>query len=113
PGLFDSRKSLAAVIALLKQTRVDVMHAQGTYIAGFMALQLYKRTHIPYIVTSHSDILAVNSRRIQRKSVQQRCKEVLKHAAAVTHLTPMLAEVSHQLTDTKEKSVTIGNGIDC
>jgi glycosyltransferase involved in cell wall biosynthesis len=90
-----------------------VIHAQGTYTAGFMAWKIQQRTGIPYVVTSHSDILTTNSKRMNRSNVQRRCRNVLKHAAAVTHLTPMMETISHQLYDTREKSTVIGNGIDC
>lgn len=113
PGLFYSRSKLAPVLGLCEKLNIDVIHAQGTYTAGFMALQISKRTGIPYVVTSHSDILSQNSRRMNRRNVQQRCRQVLKHAAAVTHLTPMMEEVSHLLWDTRNKSIVIGNGIDC
>lgn len=113
PGFFISKQKLTPVLTLCEQEKIDVIHAQGTYTAGFMALQIHKRMGIPYVVTSHSDILTTNSRRIARRSVQQRCRHVLKQAAFVTHLTPMMADISHQLWDTRDKSKTIGNGIDC
>src|SRR5579875_759745 len=46
-------------------------------------------------------------------NVKQRCRNVLKHASIVTHLTSIMEDASHRLLDTREKSVTIGNGIDC
>jgi len=113
PGFFVSKRKLIPILELCRQTKIDVIHAQGTYTAGFMALQLYKNAKIPYVVTSHSDILITNSKRINRGNVQRRCRQVLKYASAVTHLTSMMEDVSHQLWDTREKSTTIGNGIDC
>ncbi|VVC75710.1 Glycogen synthase [Aquicella siphonis] len=113
PGFFYSRRKLAPVLDLCAQIQFDVIHAQGTYTAGFMAMQISKRTGIPFVVTSHSDILSTNSKRMRRRNVQRRCRQVLKHAAAVTHLTPMMEEISHQLWDTRAKSTVIGNGIDC
>ncbi len=113
PGFFVSSGKLVAVLTLCSQMKIDVIHAQGTYTAGFMALQIFKRTKIPYVVTSHSDILLTNSKRMNRSNVQRRCRQVLKHAAFVTHLTPNMADESHHLWDTREKSTTIGNGIDC
>ncbi|MBX3709620.1 MAG: glycosyltransferase [Gammaproteobacteria bacterium] len=113
PSLFISKSKLAPVLKLCHMADIEVIHAQGTYTAGFMAWQIHKRTGIPYVVTSHSDILTTNSKRINRSNVRRRCRHVLKHAAAVTHLTLMMEEISHQLWDTRQKSTVIGNGIDC
>jgi glycosyltransferase involved in cell wall biosynthesis len=113
PGWFYSRQKLAPILQLCQTAGIELVHAQGTYTAGFMAMQIHKRLHIPYVVTSHSDILSANSKRINRSNVKQRCRHILKSAALVTHLTPMMAEVSHHLWDTKSKSMIIGNGIDC
>lgn len=113
PGWFYSRKKLKPILDLCKREHFDVIHAQGTYTAGFMARQISKRTGIPYVVTSHSDILTLNSKRMRRRNVKNRCRDVLKDAAAVTHLTPMMETVSHELWDTRNKSTVIGNGIDC
>lgn len=112
PGFFFSRKKLKPVLTLCETEKIDLIHAEGTYTAGFMALQIFKRLGIPYIVTSHSDILPTNSKRMQRKSVQNRCRNVLKQAKAVTHLTPTMEIASHELLDTRAKSTLIPNGID-
>lgn len=113
PSFFVAKRKLAPVLQVCHDEKIDVVHAQGTYTAGFMARQIYKHTRIPYVVTSHSDILTTNSKRMRRRNVQARCRHVLRDAAAVTHLTPMMEQVSHQLWDTRDKSTIIGNGIDC
>lgn len=113
PGWFTGSRKLAGVLDICRKENIDIIHAQGTYTAGFMAWKIHQHCGIPYVVTSHSDILTTNSRRMNRSNVQRRCRHVLKHAAAVTHLTPMMENISHQLFDTREKSTVIGNGIDC
>lgn len=113
PGFILGSRKIAPVLDVCRMENIDVIHAQGTYTAGFMAWKIQQRTGIPYVVTSHSDILTTNSKRMNRSNVQRRCRNVLKHAAAVTHLTPMMETVSHQLYDTRAKSTVIGNGIDC
>jgi len=112
PGWWLSRKKISHAMDVCRLENIDLIHAKGTYTAGFMALKIYERTGIPYIVTSHSDILTTNSRRMNRWGVRRRCCEILKHAAAVTHLTPIMEEFSHELFDTRSRSVVIGNGID-
>lgn len=113
PGWWVSKSKLEHVLEVCRMEKIEVIHAQGTYTAGFMAWKIHQHLGIPFVVTSHSDILATNSKRMNRSNVKRRCRHVLKHASAVTHLTPMMESVSHELYPTHEKSTIIGNGIDC
>ncbi len=112
PGFFVSSKKLKPLLDLCRSEKIDLIHAQGAYRCGFIALQVFKRIGIPYIVTSHADIVATNSDRMKRKKVQRRCRDALKYAAGVSHLTPRMAEISHEICDTRFKNTIIGNGID-
>ncbi len=112
PSLFISKKKLQPLLTLIQKEKIDLIHAYGLYRAGFMAMHIKKKCGIPFIITSHSDILSASSKRIQRPTVIQRCKKILSNANAVTHLTPIMADVSHSIYNTKEKSFTIPNGID-
>jgi glycogen(starch) synthase len=112
PGLFRSRKDLNPLLDLCEREKIDLIHAQETYRSGYLAYQVKKKLQIPYIITSHSDIAPQNSERIKRRSVRKRCREILQHADAVTHLTPSMAAISHEICDTAEKSKIIANGID-
>ena len=111
PGWFYSRRKMRALYQLCEQLNIDVVHAQGTYTAGFIATLIHQRLNIPYVVTSHSDVLATNTKRLHRSSVRSRYVSILKQAAAVTHLTPMMEEASHYIHPTQAKSFLIGNGI--
>ena len=111
PGFFIFKKKLQPILKLCKELQIDLTHAQGTYSAGFLSLQIYKNLQIPYVVTSHSDILSKNSKRINRSNVQRRCRKILNFAHGVTHLTPMMETVSNKLFDTTGKNFLIGNGI--
>lgn len=112
PKLFPAKKELAPLIELCKKEKIDLIHAQGTYRAGYMARAVQKQLGIPYIVTSHSDILSLNSQRMQKRSVLRRCRSILKDTAGVTHLTPMMQKASHAICDTSTKNAIIHNGID-
>lgn len=112
PAWFVSKKNILPLAEFCKKEKIQVVHAQGTYRSGFMAMELHKLTGIPYVITSHGDIAPVNSERMNRKKILRRCQKILQHAAAVTHLTPAMAEISHQIYDTKNKSTIIANGID-
>lgn len=112
PGFFVSNRKLKPLLDLCRTENIDLIHAQGTYRSGYIAMQVHKHISLPYVVTSHADIVKTNSDRMKRRVVQGRCREILRHAAAVTHLTPLMAEVSHQIYDASAKSVVIGNGID-
>ncbi len=112
PSFFVSTKKLNPLLELCKKEKIDLIHAQGTYRCGWIAMQVCKLAKIPYVVTSHADIVVTNSDRMKRGKVQRRARAVLAHAAKVTHLTPLMAEISHQVFDTRDKSYIIGNGID-
>lgn len=111
PGWWYSRRKMRALFDLCQQLNIDVVHAQGTYTAGFMARLIHRALSIPYVITSHSDVLPTNTKRLHRGSVRARYVSILKDAACVTHLTPMMADASHAIFDTREKSHLIGNGI--
>jgi len=112
PSFFVFTQKLKPLVELVYAEHIDLVHAQGAYRSGYVAMQLSKKTKIPFVVTSHADIVATNSDRMKREKVQRRCRDVLRHATFVTHLSPLMEGVSHQLHDTHEKSVIIGNGID-
>ena len=112
PSILPSKKALHCVIRLCRAQNIELIHAQGTYRAGYLAMRVARKIDIPYLVTSHSDILPTNSKRIKRYSTRTRCQKVLKQATHVTHLTPFMAKTSHSLHDTQHKSTIIGNGID-
>lgn len=112
PSWFSSYKKLAPLIELCQREKIDVIHAQGLYRSGYIAMQIHQQLKIPYVITSHSDVLTSNSDRLQKKSVQRRCRRILKNATQVTHLTSLMADASHAILETEEKSRIIGNGID-
>lgn len=112
PRFFLAKKELLPLLQLCREQQIDLVHAQGTYRAGYMAMHLQKQSGIPYIITSHSDIAPVNSARIKRANIQKRCRKILRNAAFVTHLTPVMADYSHAVCDTRNKSALVHNGID-
>lgn len=112
PSLFTSNKKLFPLLDLCEDQKIDLIHAQGVYRSGYMALKAFQKSGIPYLVTSHSDILTAGSERMKRGKVQSRCIKVLKFSKGATHLTPMMAKVANDIFDTSDKSMIIGNGID-
>jgi glycosyltransferase involved in cell wall biosynthesis len=112
PALFTSTQKLKPLLALCKNEKIDLIHAQGIYRSGYMAMKVFQKTGIPYVVTSHSDILSASSDRMKRGKVKSRCAKILKLAKGATHLTPMMAKAANEFYDTTNKSSIIGNGID-
>lgn len=112
PGLFSFARKLKPLFDFCQREKISVVHAQGIYRSGYVAMQIQKHTGIPFIVTSHSDILTTNSERMRRDKIQSRCHTILQHANAVTHLTPLMADACNQVFDTRKKSYIIGNGTD-
>lgn len=111
PSLFCSNRKLKPLLELCRSQKIDLIHAQGVYRSGYMAMKMFQKTHIPYVLTSHSDILSTASERMKRGKTKRRCAKILKNAQSVTHLTPIMAKATHEIFDTKNKSAIIGNGI--
>jgi glycosyltransferase involved in cell wall biosynthesis len=111
PAFFISHKKIKPIAELCRREKIDILHAQGTYTPGFMVRELGKMTGLPYIITSHGDLHPVNSKRLSRRNVRTRCQRILRDAAWVTHLTPVMETASHQICDTTYKSSLIHNGI--
>lgn len=112
PGFFISRKKILPLADLCRRENIQLLHAQGTYTPGFMVRELANMLHLPFVVTSHSDLHPVNSMRLKRRNVRARLRRILQEAAWVTHLTPVMEQAAHQLFDTSNKSSLIHNGID-
>jgi glycosyltransferase involved in cell wall biosynthesis len=110
-AFFSKRKQLQPLLELIKKLDIDIVHTCGLYRAGYVALQLKKQLDIPYVVTSHGDILTSSSDRIKRNSVKKRCKTILQNADAVTHLTSEMANAAHEIFDSSNASFIIPNGI--
>lgn len=111
-GWFSHKKTMKPLIDLIHKEKIDIIHTLSLYRAGHAAMMLKKMTGIPFVITSHGDILPTSSDRINRKTIISRCKKILKSANAVTHLTKRMAEISHNIYDTSNKSFIIPNGID-
>lgn len=112
PGFWVSSKKICLLADLCQKEKISVLHSQGTYTPGFMTRLVSKKINLPYVVTSHSDISPVNSKRLERSGVRARCRRILEDAAWVTHLTPAMEQASHQICDTHQKSSLIHNGVD-
>ncbi len=113
PRFFISQRELIPLLNLCRQEKINLIHAQGIYRAGFAAMYVHRRLNSPYVITSHSDILAGNSRRIRQNHTRRRCRKILKHAQFITHLSPFMAEAAEQLASLPaQQQMIIHNGID-
>ena len=112
PGLLTGRKALSAIVETARRWEIDLVHAHGLYRPGWAARLLSQATGLPYVVTSHGDILTGLSRRARRGSFRRRCGLILRDAAAATHLTDAIAAEALALADVADKSVVIPNGVD-
>jgi len=112
PDLLTDRKALSAIVKAARRWEIDLVHAHGLYRAGWAARLLARATGLPYVVTSHGDVLTGLSRRARRGSFRRRCGRILRDAAAVTHLTDAIAAEALALADVADKSTVIPNGVD-
>ncbi|OGT41947.1 MAG: hypothetical protein A3F42_02850 [Gammaproteobacteria bacterium RIFCSPHIGHO2_12_FULL_37_34] len=112
PRFFITKHALSPLLQLCKKEKINIVHAQGTYRAGFAAMHIYKQLGIPYVVTSHSDILPSNSKRMRAYRIYNRCRKILETAHFITHLSPLMAKASEEIYSAPTKSKMIHNGID-
>lgn len=111
PRFFVRSKEVNPLIRLCQDLSIQLIHSQGIYRCGYMAKAVKKQTGIPYILTSHSDILATNSDRMNRPHILRRTRKIMADASHLTHLTPFMENAAHEIYDTRDKSTLIGNGI--
>jgi len=100
-----------AIADLCSREKFDLIHAHSVYRAGQAARLVKRRIALPYVVTSHGDIMGDASDRMNRPKVRRRCRANLAAADAVTHLTPAMAAEAQSLCDVAAKSTIIPNGI--
>lgn len=110
PKFFHFQSEYQAILKLCQTLKIDVIHAHGAYRPGYLAQLIHKKIGIPYVITSHSDMH--EGSRPTRTSSRRRLKNILKHAAWVTHLSPLMKNAANTLYPVEGKSCFIGNGID-
>ncbi len=110
PGLLHGRRAVRTLATICREHAIDLVHAHGLYRPGWAARCLKRQTHLPYIVTSHGDIVPSSSRQ-KRRSVRRRCKAILADAEAVISLTEVMARYAGDLCDVSGKSSLIPNGV--
>ncbi|OGT35103.1 MAG: hypothetical protein A3F11_07815 [Gammaproteobacteria bacterium RIFCSPHIGHO2_12_FULL_37_14] len=112
PGFFVSKSATKVLIEICKKEKIDLIHAQGVYRAGYMAMHIDQQLDIPYVVTSHSDLLSSHSKRMRQFHIRRRCQKILNQARFITHLSPIMAEAAEKFCSVSSKSTLIHNGVD-
>ena len=111
PGGFRGRRSIRHIVELCRQRRIELVHCHGLYRPGYAARAVKRAVGMPYVVTSHGDIVDTSAR-MRRRSVRRRCATILRDADAVTFLTEAMVQYGNDLCDVRAKSAVIPNGID-
>jgi glycosyltransferase involved in cell wall biosynthesis len=114
PGLLSlltEKNKLSLITDIIHQHDIQLIQTCGIYRAGYMALRLKLRLGIPYVLTSHGDISSQFSKRNKKTKNISRYQAIFKSAAAVTYLTASMAEIAHQIYNTRDKCKIIPNGI--
>ncbi len=100
------------LVSFCRSHAIDLVHAHGVYRPGYAAWLLRKKLGIPYVLTSHGDILPAISRRMRSRSGQRRVREYFRGAAALTHLNGYMEDTANRISEVKDKSFIIPNGVD-
>jgi len=109
PGALGGGKAVKHIAEVCKTHKIDLVQTHGLYRPGYAARLLKKRFGIPYIPTSHGDM--VGSTRMQRPKVRKRCAEILRDADAIVMPTQPLADEVESLLP-NSGVVVISDGID-
>ena len=110
PGLWGGRGAIDRLGEICREHAIDVVHCHGLYRPGYAGRLLKGRLGIPYVATSHGDI--VGSSRMRRRSVRGRCERILRDADAVVMLTQALADEAVAICPARTDVEIIPGGID-
>jgi glycosyltransferase involved in cell wall biosynthesis len=110
-GISGLRRALARTY---RSWPFDIIHTHSTYMTGYACLRPVLGHELPFVVTSHGDDLAEDSRFSDRPAIMRRIAETLRRASAVTAISAYMQE--RALTVAPECAArlrTIPNGVDC
>lgn len=113
-GFFGCHERFAKDILELYRTyiadkKIDIIHAHCCAWAGYAAMKLSEETGIPYVITEHSALYALNRDMIKEKyrKLMETCFRKAKVVICVS------AGLQKQLRSYREDTLVIGNVIDC
>lgn len=113
PGKWwTDRGNLQPLRRLVRERDIHLIHCHNIYRPGYAARMLSRRANLPYVLTSHGEMSSETSDRPRRASVRRRCAAILRAAAAVTHLTPHMAEQARAFNVQPALERVIPNGVD-
>ncbi len=113
-GFLGCRKRFSKEIiqiyeAYLADKQIDIIHAHCCAWAGYAAMNLSKKTGIPYVITEHSSLYRLHSDWIKEK-YKKDIKRAFAGAKAVICVSGALQKMIKSYC---EESQILGNVIDC
>lgn len=113
-GFYGCHKQFAKDVlelyeAHLADKQIDMIHAHCCAWAGYAAMKLSEKTGIPYVITEHSALYALNRDMIKQKQFKL-MKECFHKAKKLICVSSGLQRL---LQPYREDSLVLGNVIDC
>ena len=113
-GFYGCYKQFAKDILELYQNflsdkQIDVIHAHCCAWSGYAAMKLSEKTGIPYVITEHSALYALNSHMIKKKQFDL-MKDCFQKAEKLICVSSGLQRL---LKPYREDSMVLGNVLDC
>ena len=93
---------------LHKSNKIDIIHAHQAYPAGAIAFFMKKKFNIPYIITSHGQVLIDTAKDIRFRPL---INLALKNASTVIGVSHELAELSIKYGALKNKTIVKPNAV--
>ena len=88
----------------------DIIHAHQILYTGAVALELNRRSHVPYVITAHGDGIHTIPQR--GTAVKNATLQVMRGSAGVMFVSSRLREVARGFGYHRASDVTIGNSVD-
>lgn len=116
PGLSDLRSSQLNLTLNILLNGCDVVNAHSTYLAGFVALQHKRYSHLPLIVTPHGEDIHIipeigHGMRLIPE-LADKIKQVLNGAERMTAISESVVASLLDAGASREKIMEIPNGVD-
>lgn len=93
----------------LSDDKIDIIHAHCSVWAGYAAMKLSEKTHIPYVVTEHATLFQLHRDEISRKN-DAWIREIFGRAEKLVCVSRAFADV---LSEYRSDIDIIGNVVDC
>ena len=109
---FGYYSCLSALFGLHKKHPIDIIHAHEVYPQAVIANMFFKKTKVPFVVTSHGVDSTENYKYFRNKSALIRARDALQSARQLVAVSPSIASnYKTLLSSVRTRISDIPNGV--